>query len=69
MKKSSYTKDVMGYGDPAPKKKSGGKVLMKTNSQGMNMKGNKPATGSRMTKGSGPFGKAKGIGAPRKRSY
>jgi hypothetical protein len=33
------------------------------------MKGNKLASGQRVTKGAGSFGKSKGVGAPRKKSY
>jgi hypothetical protein len=65
MKKSGYTKDIMGYGSNPPKKKMG----PKKNASGLQMKGGKVASGSRVTKGAGAFGKAKGIGAPRKRSY
>ena len=64
--KSGYGKDIIGYGDGGKKK---GKTLSKTNASGLQMKGGKLASGSRVTRGAGSFGKAKGVGAPRKRSY
>jgi hypothetical protein len=51
MKKSGYTKDVIGYNDGGKKKST------------------KVASGQKVTRGAGPFGKAKGVGAPRKKSY
>jgi hypothetical protein len=45
------------------------KTVSKTNMSGLQMKGNKLASGQKMTKGAGSFGKAKGIGAKRKKSY